>query len=88
MIDELGRVGGGILGQAGINSMALPPLMTYGSQYLKDKVCRDVVMGKKHICLAISEPHAGSDVAGVQCSHNVIKEFCTSVQYLSVQLTL
>jgi len=29
-------------------------------------VCRDVVMGRKHISLAISEPYAGSDVAGIR----------------------
>ena len=66
-IDEMARSGGGyVLGQIGINSMALPPLMLHGSQYLKDKVCRDVVMGRKNICLAISEPYAGSDVANIR----------------------
>lgn len=42
-----------------INSMALPPILNYGSEYLKNKVARDVVTGRKHICLAISEPTAG-----------------------------
>ncbi len=69
MCDEFGRVGGGgVLGQAAINSMALPPILSVGSQYLKDLVCRDVVTGKKHICLAISEPWAGSDVANIRTS--------------------
>eukprot|EP00164_Ancoracysta_twista_P001372 GFYU01001788.1.p1 GENE.GFYU01001788.1~~GFYU01001788.1.p1 ORF type:complete len:422 (+),score=135.49 GFYU01001788.1:31-1296(+) len=67
MVDELARTGGGaVLGQLGINSMALPPIMQHGSQYLKDKVCRDVITGKKSICLAISEPYAGSDVANIK----------------------
>jgi alkylation response protein AidB-like acyl-CoA dehydrogenase len=45
-----------VLGQLGINSMALPPLLRFGSQRLKEKVVRDVVTGRKHISLAISEP--------------------------------
>jgi len=67
--DELARVGGGgVLGQMSINSMALPPIMKYGSQYLKDKVIRDVVEGKKNCCLMISEPYAGSDVANIRAT--------------------
>ena len=37
-----------------------------GSEYLKDLVVRDVVTGKKQCSLMISEPGAGSDVAGIQ----------------------
>ena len=67
--DELARAGGGgVLGQMSINSMALPPVMEHGSQRLRDLVCRDVVTGKKNICLAISEPGAGSDVARIACT--------------------
>jgi len=67
--DELARMGGGgVLGQMSINSMALPPVMQHGSQRLRDLVCRDVVTGKKNICLAISEPGAGSDVARIACT--------------------
>jgi alkylation response protein AidB-like acyl-CoA dehydrogenase len=69
MIDEMSRLAGGhVLGQSAINSMALPPIINHGSQYLKDLVVKDVVQGKKMICLAISEPHAGSDVAGLRCT--------------------
>jgi len=65
--DELARIGGGaVLGQLGIDSMALPPILLAGSQYLKDKVARDVITGRKHISLAISEPSAGSDVANIK----------------------
>ena len=67
LCDEFSRVGGGnVLGQMAINSMALPPIFHAGSKYLKDKVCRDVIVGKKNICLAISEPWAGSDVANIK----------------------
>jgi len=54
-----------VLGQMAINSMALPPILNAGSDYLKQKVCRDVIEGRKFICLAISEPGAGSDVAKI-----------------------
>jgi len=67
MLDEFARVGGGgILGQLGINSMALPPIIQFGSEYLKEKVIRDVVTGKKQCSLMISEPWAGSDVANIR----------------------
>eukprot|EP01095_Lingulamoeba_sp_RSL-Kostka_P014482 TRINITY_DN6325_c0_g1_i1.p1 TRINITY_DN6325_c0_g1~~TRINITY_DN6325_c0_g1_i1.p1 ORF type:complete len:417 (+),score=173.54 TRINITY_DN6325_c0_g1_i1:41-1291(+) len=69
LIDELSRIGGGgVLGQMGINSMALPPIYNFGSDFLKDLVLRDVITGKKNCCLAISEPWAGSDVANIRTS--------------------
>lgn len=65
--DELARVGGGgVLGQMGINSMALPPIMMFGSDEMKAKVVRDVVQGRKQCSLMISEPSAGSDVANIK----------------------
>ena len=65
--DEIGRAGGGaVLWQLGVNSMALPPVINYGSDYLKDLVVRNVVTGKMNMSLAISEPTAGSDVANLQ----------------------
>eukprot|EP01090_Pellita_catalonica_P007709 TRINITY_DN18300_c0_g1_i1.p1 TRINITY_DN18300_c0_g1~~TRINITY_DN18300_c0_g1_i1.p1 ORF type:complete len:387 (-),score=69.12 TRINITY_DN18300_c0_g1_i1:17-1177(-) len=67
VVDELARGGGGgALGQAGINALALPPILAAGSEFIKNKVCRDVITGKKFISLAISEPYAGSDVAGLR----------------------
>ena len=58
---ELAQLGGGgVLGQLSINSMALPPVISVGSQKMKDEVVRAVITGRKNICLAISEPGAGS----------------------------
>jgi alkylation response protein AidB-like acyl-CoA dehydrogenase len=71
MLDEFARSGGGVgspMYQSQINSIGLPPIINYGSQYLKEKVLRSVITGKKHICLAISEPYAGSDVAGIRAT--------------------
>ena len=65
--DEFGRVGGGnVMGALAINSMALPPIIQFGSDYIKEKVCYPVVSGQTNISLAISEPGAGSDVANIQ----------------------
>jgi alkylation response protein AidB-like acyl-CoA dehydrogenase len=66
-LDELGRLSSSGMG-AGftIYTMALPPLLLGGSQYLKDKVAKDVITAKKFISLAISEPYAGSDVANIR----------------------
>jgi acyl-CoA dehydrogenase len=59
-VDEFSRTGGHVLGQEGINSMALPPIINFGSEKLKQMVCRPVVLGTKSCCLAISEPYAGT----------------------------
>lgn len=55
-----------VLGQLAINSMAIPPIIHYGSDYLKDLVLPGVIQGTKHCALAISEPTAGSDVANIK----------------------
>lgn len=67
LADELARIGGGgVLGQMAINSMALPPIINFGSEELRQTVAREVIMGRKQCSLAISEPYAGSDVAGLR----------------------
>ncbi|PPQ69162.1 hypothetical protein CVT26_003536 [Gymnopilus dilepis] len=53
-----GLLGGKVIG--------LPPVLNFGSEELKAKVVPEVLSGKKFICLAISEAHAGSDVMGLQ----------------------
>jgi len=58
-----------------ISGMALPPIINFGSDYLKDLVVDDVIKGKKNICLAISEPWAGSDVAGLRTTANKEGDF-------------
>jgi len=46
--------------------MALPPVVAAGSEEMKREVVKDVVQGRKFICLAISEPEAGSDVSNLK----------------------
>lgn len=64
--DEIARCasGGIMLGLAGYG-IALPPVLNFGSEFLQKKV-KDVVDGKKIICLNVTEPYAGSDVAGIR----------------------
>eukprot|EP00357_Protocruzia_adherens_P027854 CAMPEP_0115034560 /NCGR_PEP_ID=MMETSP0216-20121206/40736_1 /TAXON_ID=223996 /ORGANISM="Protocruzia adherens, Strain Boccale" /LENGTH=372 /DNA_ID=CAMNT_0002413493 /DNA_START=249 /DNA_END=1364 /DNA_ORIENTATION=- len=48
----------------GVN-IGLPPL-NFGSDYLKKLVVSDIANARKFICLAITEPWAGSDVANIR----------------------
>jgi len=68
LIDELSRcAAGGILWAVFFSfGIALPPVLSVGSQYLKDKVARDVITGKAIMSLAVTEPYAGSDVASLR----------------------
>jgi acyl-CoA dehydrogenase len=43
-----------------------PPLLKFASRELQDRIVPDILTGKKRICIAITEPDAGSDVANVQ----------------------
>ena len=69
VVDEISRCGSGGLawGILGGLSIGLPPILKFGSKYLQDKVCSACLKGEKVICLAITEPYAGSDVANIQC---------------------
>eukprot|EP01118_Nematostelium_gracile_P015360 TRINITY_DN6140_c0_g1_i1.p1 TRINITY_DN6140_c0_g1~~TRINITY_DN6140_c0_g1_i1.p1 ORF type:complete len:520 (-),score=175.43 TRINITY_DN6140_c0_g1_i1:42-1601(-) len=66
--DELSRCGSGGAFGALITGIfiGLPPLLYFGSDELKDTYCPPVLQGKKKICLAITEPSAGSDVANIK----------------------
>ena len=46
--------------------IGLPPVLNFGSPELQAEVVPEVLAGRKFICLAISEAHAGSDVFGLQ----------------------
>eukprot|EP00743_Colponemidia_sp_Colp-15_P000779 GILK01000860.1.p1 GENE.GILK01000860.1~~GILK01000860.1.p1 ORF type:complete len:565 (+),score=65.12 GILK01000860.1:52-1695(+) len=68
MVDEVARTGsGGVLWGlfAGL-FIGLPPIQHFGSEYLRQKVCPPCLRGEKVVCLAITEPYAGSDVANLQ----------------------
>eukprot|EP01083_Nonionella_stella_P048489 129583_1 len=67
LLDEVSRCGsGGVIWGFFLGLMVgLPPVMNFGSDYLKRKVVKDCLMGHKIICLAISEPETASDVAAI-----------------------
>lgn len=67
--DEISRVGSGgfvwnVIGGFGIGA---PPLVKFGKKALKDRILPGILNGDKRICLAITEPDAGSDVANLTC---------------------
>jgi alkylation response protein AidB-like acyl-CoA dehydrogenase len=69
LVDELARVGGGVLGQLSIDSMAVPPLLhALDTCPIARQVVEDVVAGHATVALAISEPAAGSDVANIEAT--------------------
>lgn len=51
--------------QAGL-WIGLTPILNYGTEAQKAKYIPEVLSINKHICLAISEPAAGSDVFGMK----------------------
>lgn len=68
--DELCRPGSGgfiwnVIGGFGIG---LPPVLKFGSEALKKRIVPGILAGDKRICLAITEPDAGSDVANLVCT--------------------
>lgn len=69
LTDEISRVGSGgfvwnVIGGFGIGC---PPLVKFGKKSLKDRILPGILNGDKRICLAITEPDAGSDVANLTC---------------------
>lgn len=64
--EELMRsTSGGLVASLGSLNIALPPIARWGNQHLKEKVIPAVLRGEKIAALAITEPNAGSDVAGI-----------------------
>ncbi|KAF2476595.1 acyl-CoA dehydrogenase NM domain-like protein [Lindgomyces ingoldianus] len=69
LTDEISRAGSGglvwnLIGGYGIGC---PPLVKFGKKELVKRVVPEILSGNKRICLAITEPDAGSDVANLTC---------------------
>ncbi|KAI8621039.1 acyl-CoA dehydrogenase/oxidase [Chytriomyces sp. MP71] len=47
--------------------IGLPPVLAFGTKDMIQRVVPSVLLGDKRICLAITEPYAGSDVANIRC---------------------
>lgn len=69
LTDELSRAGSGgfvwnVIGGFGIGG---PPVVKFGKKPLVERILPGILNGDKRICLAITEPDAGSDVANLTC---------------------
>jgi len=66
--EETARSGSGGVGMAiAVQSeMATPPIFKFGTEDQKERYLAPSIRGEKIACLGISEPNAGSDVAGIE----------------------
>ena len=55
-------------------SIGLSPVLKFALPHIKEKVGKEVMRGEKVICLAISDPNAGSDVAGLTCTAKLTED--------------
>jgi acyl-CoA dehydrogenase len=66
-VDEMARTGS--LGPSGAvttgMAFGVPPILKFGNQQLQERFIPDLLTGKKRICIAITEPGAGSDVSNI-----------------------
>jgi alkylation response protein AidB-like acyl-CoA dehydrogenase len=58
--------GGLAMGIAVQTDMAIPPILAFGTEEQKQAWAAPAIAGKKILCLGITEPDAGSDVAGIK----------------------
>lgn len=49
-----------------------------GSKDVQERICRECLTGEKNICLAITEPGAGSDVANIQTEAVLSPGLCST----------
>jgi len=66
--EELARVGsgGGIASSLLIHGIGLPPVANFAREEIKQEIVPAVLSGEKRICLGITEPSGGSDVANIK----------------------
>jgi acyl-CoA dehydrogenase len=65
--EEIMRCGsGGLAAGLGSLNIALPPILSHGTEAQKERFARPVIAGDRIAALAITEPGGGSDVAGLQ----------------------
>ena len=58
--------GGLAMGVAVHTDMAMPPILAFGSEEQKQEWVVPAIKGEKILCIGITEPDAGSDVAGIK----------------------
>lgn len=66
LYEELARAGsGGIVAALTIHAIATLPIVNLGSDDMKTRIVPEILSGEKLAALCITEPGAGSDVAGI-----------------------
>src|SRR3954466_6539842 len=60
------QCGGLAMGIAVHTDMAMPPILLFGTEEQKQEWVVPAIRGEKILCLGITEPDAGSDVAGIK----------------------
>jgi acyl-CoA dehydrogenase len=68
LAEEMARCGAGGIGMGvGVQAeMATPPILKFGTEEQKRRYLVPAIKGEKIFCLGITEPGAGSDVAGIR----------------------
>jgi acyl-CoA dehydrogenase len=68
LAEEMARCGSGGVGMAVAvqTEMGSPLILRYGTKGQKDRYLLPSIKGEKIVCLGISEPNAGSDVANIE----------------------
>jgi alkylation response protein AidB-like acyl-CoA dehydrogenase len=68
LAEEIGHAnsGGLAMGVAVQTDMAMPPILAFGTEEQKQQWAAPAIAGTKILCLGITEPDAGSDVAGIK----------------------
>src|SRR5436190_437012 len=68
LAEEMARCGSGGVGMAVAvqTEMATPPILKFGTEEQKQRYLVPAIKGEKIVCLGISEPEAGSDVANIR----------------------
>ncbi|KAF1949901.1 acyl-CoA dehydrogenase-like protein [Byssothecium circinans] len=69
LTDEIARSGSGgfVWSMIGGYGIGAPPVFKFGKEELVKRIGPALLSGEKRICLAITEPDAGSDVANITC---------------------
>jgi len=68
LYDELARCGtGGVVAATVVSlAIAIPPILWVGTEEMRARVVPGLLNGDKIICLCITEPYVGSDVAAIR----------------------
>ncbi|MDA5193521.1 acyl-CoA dehydrogenase family protein [Govanella unica] len=65
--EEFHRLGSGVVfADLATHWIGLPPIISHGTDEMKDRIARPVLRGDKKMAFAVTEPSGGSDVSGLK----------------------